>query len=115
VDKIDLKIETTNDLIYSSYIYVGNPPQKMRALFDTGSSNLWIAGHMINKTGIKREHNYYDPKKSTTAQKVMPAKNGGTKYGSGFLEGSYYNDDIWIGLNGTDTNGTDKMIHLKNL
>ena len=27
---------------YVTDIYVGNPPQKVRAIFDTGSTNTWI-------------------------------------------------------------------------
>jgi hypothetical protein len=39
--------------MYVSDIFVGNPPQKIRALFDTGSANTWI----LNKnTDLGRGH-----------------------------------------------------------
>ena len=35
---------------YIGKFYVGNPPQEMRACFDTGSANGWIlSSHCINK------------------------------------------------------------------
>jgi hypothetical protein len=30
------------DNAYISEMYVGNPPQKIRGLFDTGSTNMWV-------------------------------------------------------------------------
>jgi len=36
------------DYSYVADIYVGNkPPQKIRALFDTGSSNTWILNKKV--------------------------------------------------------------------
>lgn len=32
----------SDDMAYMADIYVGSPPQKIRALFDTGSANTWI-------------------------------------------------------------------------
>lgn len=30
------------NMSYVSTVYIGTPPQKIRALWDTGSSNLWV-------------------------------------------------------------------------
>ena len=38
----DLKMTNINDILYTADIWVGNPPQKLRALFDTGSQHTWI-------------------------------------------------------------------------
>ena len=35
-------MENDHDMSYMADLYVGNPPQKVRGLFDTGSSNTWI-------------------------------------------------------------------------
>ena len=35
-------LENNYDMSYIGYIKVGTPPQKMRAIFDTGSTNTWI-------------------------------------------------------------------------
>ena len=37
-----LTIQNDHDMSYMADLYVGNPPQKIRGLFDTGSSNTWI-------------------------------------------------------------------------
>jgi len=35
------------DNAYISDIYIGNPPQKIRALFDTGSTNTWVLNEKV--------------------------------------------------------------------
>jgi hypothetical protein len=37
-------VATTNlqDMIYTSEFYVGNHPQKLLGVFDTGSTNTWV-------------------------------------------------------------------------
>lgn len=37
-----LTMENDHDMSYMADLYIGNPPQKVRGLFDTGSSNTWI-------------------------------------------------------------------------
>jgi len=51
-------------------MYVGNPPQKVRGLFDTGSTNTWILNKdtPIGKDASKEYS--YDQKASTTAKKT---------------------------------------------
>jgi len=72
---------------YDGYIYVGTPPQKMRAIFDTGSSNTWIIG---KNTDLGHKFDiFYDPTKSSTAQKVTPEKLAVIPFGIGNLEGHF--------------------------
>ena len=55
------------DFSYISDVFVGNPPQKIRAIFDTGSSNAWILNKNCHlDTGLKKEFSY-DEKASKTA------------------------------------------------
>ena len=51
-------------------MYVGNPPQKVRGLFDTGSTNTWILNKdtPIGKDAAKEFS--YDPNASTSAKKT---------------------------------------------
>lgn len=46
------------DNAYISEMYVGNPPQKIRALFDTGSTNTWILNKKTDLKGKKKEYSY---------------------------------------------------------
>jgi hypothetical protein len=41
-------------------MYVGNPPQKVRALFDTGSTNTWILNAKTALSGHKEKEFAYD-------------------------------------------------------
>jgi len=51
-----------------SEIFVGNPPQKIRALFDTGSTNTWV---LNKKTDIGSAKEFsYDNEASSTSKKT---------------------------------------------
>lgn len=39
-------------------MYVGNPPQLVRALFDTGSTNTWVLGANVDLGGATKERSY---------------------------------------------------------
>ena len=45
------------DNAYVSDMYVGNPPQLVRALFDTGSTNTWVLNSMVD-IGATKERSY---------------------------------------------------------
>lgn len=108
--KIDL--DTWDDMIYSTEIYIGNPPQKLRALLDTGSSKFWVASKYV-KGKYKLPHSYYDPDKSSTA--MHTGENSTSLYGSGGCAGELIKDEIWIGKEDDVMNKRlDKVIHVKN-
>ena len=77
---------------YMGEISVGTPPQKLRAIFDTGSSNTWILNSKV--TNVQSDFSYNDAKSSTAE-----ATNQGAiiSFGSGNLEGYFYVDDVKIG------------------
>jgi hypothetical protein len=87
--------------LYTSDIWVGNPPQKLRALFDTGSQHTWILSKKSQlKQGSKDKfHYYYDETLSSTARQMAGLK-GGAKFGSGELKGHFITDDFRVGLSG---------------
>jgi hypothetical protein len=39
-------------------MYVGNPPQLIRALFDTGSTNTWVLNSATDLGGSTKEHSF---------------------------------------------------------
>ena len=65
--------ENLEDNAYISDIYVGNPPQKLRALFDTGSTNSWVLNSRVELPGGAEKEYSYDDSKSCTA-KITPQR-----------------------------------------
>jgi pepsin A len=57
-----------NDNAYVADVYVGNPPQKIRALFDTGSTNAWVLHSNVELPNNATKQFAYDDKKSLTVK-----------------------------------------------
>jgi len=82
-----------------STVYIGTPPQKIRALWDTGSSNLWV----LNSKAIKKDEDIkvkysYDDGYSETC--IRSEKGEKVHFGSGNLEGNFYKDTLRVGAPG---------------
>ena len=56
-EKVQAHIVQANleDNAYVSEMYVGNPPQLVKALFDTGSTNTWVLNSMVDLGGAVKE------------------------------------------------------------
>ena len=108
---LNLKMENDN-VMYTSSIYIGNPPQKLRALFDTGSSNMWVASDRIQDKDKLLFHNYYSPEKSTTAR-MFPNNTISSMFGTGRCSGFYVNDDVRLGM-GSENEHHNQSIFLKD-
>ena len=54
------ELNNESNIAYMGDLYFGSPPQKIRAIFDTGSANPWV----ISKNA--REEHSFDTSKSTT-------------------------------------------------
>ena len=81
------------DYSYVADIYVGNnPPQKIRALFDTGSANTWILNQKVKANDL---HFSYDEKKSSSV--VQTPQKAYISFGSGSLSGHFFVDDFRVG------------------
>ena len=79
------------DQAYMADIYIGTPPQKIRAIFDTGSSNSWILNSSVKRlNGLA-----YDNKASTTAKSTEQAAT--ITFAQGMLAGHFYTDDLTLG------------------
>jgi hypothetical protein len=54
-----------HDTAYMADIFIGSPPQKIRGLFDTGSSNTWILNSKVNQSA-----GGYDDTKSSSVHRT---------------------------------------------
>ena len=89
--KVRVNLNNYQNTSYMGDLYFGNPPQKIRAIFDTGSANPWV----ISKNA--RAKNSFDTSKSSTF--VEPAKKEWTNisFGSGTLRGYFATDEVVLG------------------
>jgi hypothetical protein len=68
----EVRLAQTNleDNAYISEVFVGNPPQKIRALFDTGSTNTWILNKKVQLPNNAPKELSYDETASSTHVKT---------------------------------------------
>lgn len=106
------RLTNSHDDAYIGEIHVGNPPQKLRALFDTGSSNTWVYGKTAYDKAKKKDKDgaFYDNTKSSTS-KLLPMKEVKDSFGMGTLTGHFYQDELRIGSCGKMASG---QIHIKD-
>lgn len=85
-------------------MFVGNPPQKVRALFDTGSTNTWILNKNTDLKNHKDKELSYDDDASKTREKTE--QKAIIQFGSGALAGHFFKDDVRLGsCDGSKSNG----------
>jgi len=85
-------------------LYIGNPAQKVRALFDTGSTNTWILNKKTELSNHKEKEFSYNDATSTSNKKTD--QKAVIQFGSGALAGHFYRDDVRLGsCDGSKSNG----------
>jgi len=87
----EIDINDFQDAQYFGTISVGTPPQELRVVYDTGSSNLWVN----KQSGLFSPHKHYDDTKSSTYVKNGTKFN--IRYGSGPVSGYYSRDTMHLG------------------
>ena len=85
-------------MLYLGFLRFGNPPQPMRVVFDTGSTNAWILNYKTNVG--KQEKCGFEETKSKTCKKCNNEWVD-VSFGSGKLGGHFYKDDVRMGEEGT--------------
>ncbi|CDY21302.1 BnaC03g29860D [Brassica napus] len=83
------------DAQYYGDITIGTPPQKFTAIFDTGSSNLWMPSSKCYLSVACYFHSKYTASESSTYKKN--GKPASIRYGTGAISGYFSNDDVKIG------------------
>jgi hypothetical protein len=64
--KVSVATANHDNFIYVSDFYIGNPPQRMRGVFDTGSTNTWVLNEKTQLTGNPEKMFAYAQDKSDT-------------------------------------------------
>lgn len=93
----EVRLAQTNleDNAYISEVFVGNPPQKIRALFDTGSTNTWILNKKVQLPNNAPKELSYDETASNSHKKTP--QRAIIQFGSGALAGHFVTDDLRVG------------------
>ncbi|XP_041050881.1 pepsin A-like [Carcharodon carcharias] len=81
------------DMSYFGTISIGTPPQSFTVIFDTGSSNLWIASVYCSSQSCKN-HKKFAPSKSSTYQATNQPLS--IQYGSGSMTGILGYDTVTV-------------------
>jgi hypothetical protein len=92
----EIVINDYQDAQYYGTVSVGTPPQEVRVVYDTGSSNLWV--NNIPTPWWKKllpHHQMYDHSKSSSY--VANGTKFNIAYGSGPVAGFYSKDTVNIG------------------
>ncbi|GAB5031688.1 aspartic proteinase [Nannochloropsis oceanica] len=86
-------LENIQEAEFVGKVYIGSPPRPYTVVFDTGSANLWV----LSKEGthVPSGKGAYVHDRSSTYQPNGKTMN--IKYGSGFVEGFYSNDQVQAG------------------
>jgi len=94
-----MPMKNDGNMAYMATVYLGTPPQKLRAIFDTGSSNTWVVNKKAidGDEGINVKYPYTDTE-STTCKKTEQEAH--ISFGSGSLSGHFYSDTMRIGAPG---------------
>lgn len=90
---------------YVGYVSLGEPAQRFRTIFDTGSFSLWVPRKGCTATGPKAENcanktELYDSKKSKTAKELKGQVYNET-YGTGGAVGATFTDVFAVRNTGT--------------
>ncbi|SCP06128.1 aspartyl protease, putative [Plasmodium ovale] len=85
-DKVVLPLQQLQDSQYVGYIQIGNPPQTIRPIFDTGSTNIWVVSTKCKDETCLKVHRY-NHKLSRSFRYYRPRTNLDIMFGTGIIQG----------------------------
>lgn len=92
--QVAIALSNMRNTQYVGQIGVGTPPQYLNVIFDTGSSNLWVASSLCNSVGCLA-HASYDHSASSTFRQV--GADIQVKFGTGLIRGFISQDTFTLG------------------
>jgi hypothetical protein len=94
-----IRLSSYQNAQYYGVVSFGTPGQKLRMIFDTGSSDLWASSVKPSWTDrmhpFRKTHKWYDYKKSKTFRRTREVFE--VVYGSGPVRGYFAQDTVKIG------------------
>ncbi|KAI0025079.1 aspartic peptidase domain-containing protein [Xylariomycetidae sp. FL0641] len=86
-------------IVYMVELYVGTPNQKISLILDTGSFTMLVDPDCVRAADVAacQGYGYYNTSTSATAR-VLNA-NFQAQFGTGYMEGIWYNDTVSFGQN----------------
>ncbi|SCM04269.1 plasmepsin IX, putative [Plasmodium chabaudi chabaudi] len=94
--KVILPLQQLKDSQYVGFIQIGNPPQTIRPIFDTGSTNIWIVSTKCKDKTCLKVHRY-NHKLSDTFKYYTPRTNLDIMFGTGIIQGTIGIETFKIG------------------
>ncbi|SCO74780.1 aspartyl protease, putative [Plasmodium vivax] len=85
-DQVTLPLQQLQDSQYVGYIQIGNPPQTIRPIFDTGSTNIWVVSTKCKDDTCLKVHRY-NYKLSRSFRYYKPHTNLDIMFGTGIIQG----------------------------
>lgn len=95
LDSAIVYLKNFMDVQYYGEIGIGTPPQNFNVVFDTGSSKLWVPSSTCFFSIACYFHSSYSSRLSRTYTKI--GKICKIPYGSGYISGSYSQDNVEVG------------------
>jgi hypothetical protein len=80
---------------YYGVIEIGTPPQKFKAIFDTGSTNLWVQNFSCRSLSCK-QHSGFNASASRSSKSDPTLTEFSIYYGSGRISGNFIRDTVTI-------------------
>ncbi|GAB68411.1 aspartyl protease [Plasmodium cynomolgi strain B] len=95
-DKVTLPLQQLQDSQYVGYIQIGSPPQTIRPIFDTGSTNIWVVSTKCKDDTCLKVHRY-NYKLSRSFRYYKPLTNLDIMFGTGIIQGVIGVENFRIG------------------